>query len=370
MAHPAGQRKGRGAGESGQMLVTVALLSVVVFMLAAIATETSLIWIQRRNLQNAADAAALAGAQQLPENPAAALTDAQAWAAKNVPGLASFQAQLFDGNRAIRVTVGKPAATVFGSWFGYGGFAISARAAARVAQPLLPGTGVVPLAVADTAFSCASAGTCTTVTLKQWSGNNDDPRSSYQLIDIDGRGIAGLGAGLVGGSRNPITDPVDQQTGNTGRSLADGLAYRMQAAGANQCLTWEHVAPGGVLNERCNPLTQAARGTRADYPEAQPTAVIVIPVVAAFCQGGCDLDIVGAGFEPRLFAFFWIDWSQTQPRCRAPGSGGGGGGRPPGQCEIVGRFILEHRAPISTYVQDGLGDFDDDALLKVIQLIE
>ncbi len=351
-----GTERRRLQGEQGQMLVTVALLSVVLFMLAAIATETSLIWIQRRNLQNAADGAALAGAQQLPGNPSAAVADAQAWAAKNVTTLASFEAQVLDSNRAIRVTVRKPADTIFGNWFGYGGFTITAKAAARVAQPLLPGPGVVPLAVDDAAFACASAGGCTTVALKQWSENNDDPRSSYQLVDVDGRGIAGVEAGSVGGSRNPITDPVDQQTGNTGRSLAEGLAYRMQAAAANGCLTWEQVAPGGVLNDRCNPLTQAARGRLAAYPEAQPTAVIVIPVISAFCQGNCDLDIVGAGSEPRLFAFFWIDWSQTEPRCRAQGSGGGrGDGLPPGQCEIVGRFILEHRAPISTYVQDGLG---------------
>lgn len=365
-----GTERRRLQGEQGQMLVTVALLSVVLFMLAAIAAETSLIWIQRRNLQNAADAAALAGAQQLPGNPSAAVADAQAWAAKNVTTLASFEAQVFDSNRAIRVTVRKPADTIFGNWFGYGGFTITAKAAARVAQPLLPGPGVVPLAVDAAAFACASTGGCTTVTLKQWSGNNDDPRSSYQLIGIDGTGTAALQRALSGGSQTAITDPVDQDPGAR-NAIRDGLTYRMQAAAANGCLTWEQVAPGGVLNDRCNPLAQAARGTLPAYPDAQPTAVIVIPVISAFCQGECHLDIVGSGSDPRLFAFFWIDWAQTQPRCREQGSGGGrGGGLPPGQCEIVGRFILEHRAHISTYVQDGLGDFDENALLKVVQLIE
>ncbi|MCS7293964.1 MAG: pilus assembly protein TadG-related protein [Chloroflexota bacterium] len=380
------------AGEQGQMLVTVALLSTVLFILAAIATETSLIWVERRNLQNAADAAALAGAQRLPSDPSAAIADAEAWARKNVPSLLSVEAQVFDSNRAIRVTVRRPAATVFGNWFGYGGFTISARAAARVAQPLLPGPGVVPLAVSQQAFQealqCGKSGneTCPSITLKEWSGNNDDPRSSYQLVDIDGRGVSGLEAGLVGGSQNPITDPVDQQTGNTGRSLADGLARRMAAATANGCLSWSQVVDSsGSLNPRCDPLGAAGRGTLPAYPDAQPTAVIVIPVVTSFCQGSCDLDIVGSGEEPRRFAYFWIDWGATQPRCGAPGSGGqgsggqgsggqggggGGGGRPPGQCEIVGRFILQHEAQISTYVSPGLGDFDENALLKVIQLIE
>jgi Flp pilus assembly protein TadG len=52
--------------EDGQMIVTVALLSVFIFMIMAIAVEVGFTWMQKRNLQNAADAAALAGAQVLP----------------------------------------------------------------------------------------------------------------------------------------------------------------------------------------------------------------------------------------------------------------------------------------------------------------
>lgn len=378
-----GRRRG---SESGQMLVTVALLSVVLFVLAAIATETALIWIQRRNLQNAADAGALAGAQQLPDDPAGAIADARRWAERNVADLSSFEAEVFDAHRAIRVEVRKPAATVFGSWFGYGGFTIAARATARVAQPLLPGPGVVPLAIADDLYStCVGSqsndgGTndCSAVTLKQWTRINDDPRSSYQLLDINGQGVRGLEEAVAGGSSQPITDPVDQLTGNTGRALADGLAERLEAAALYGCLTWGDVVDtSGALVDKCNPLFEAGLGSLGQYPNTQPTAVIVIPVVTGFCQGQCDLDIVGSGDAPRTFAFFWINAQET--RCTPPrgsGQGGGGQGRerddepPPGQCWIVGRFITTHRANISTHVEDGLGEFDDDALLKVVQLIE
>lgn len=371
-----------GDGERGQMLVTAVLLSFVLLMLVAVATETALIWVQRRNLQNAADAAALAGAQRLPEDPAAAISDAKAWAAKNMSGLTGNEARVFDNNRAIRATVKKRAATVFGDWFGYGGFEITASAAARVAQPLLPGPGVVPLAVDDAAFACAKAGApqCKTLVLKPWAGENDDPRSSYQLVNIDGQGVSGLEAAIKGGARTPITDPTAQQPGNTGRSLSDGLLTRMEAAAAFGCLTWSQVVlSDGSLDPDCNPLGAAQRGALATYPDVQPTAVIVIPVVTSFCQGGgpaCPLDIVGVGTDPRTFAFFWVDWEKTKAVCRpAPGQGGGanpgvGGGRPPGQCQIVGSFILEHPAYLSTHVDDGLADFDDDAVLKVVQLIE
>ncbi len=360
------------AGERGQMIVTVALLSVFLMILLAIVVETAFIYIQRRNLQNAADAAALAGAQRLPDDPGGAIADAKAWAAKNVEGLTYNEAEVFDGNRAIRSVVKKPAATIFGDWFGYGGFEISAKAAARVAQPLLPGPGVVPLGITQAMYEqgCGDIDAEERCVLKQWAGNNDDPRSSYQLLAIDGPGEHVLEAGIRGGSVTGIKDPEDQQPGNTGRSLADGLRERYLAAKANGCAAWEEVAPGGVLLQRCNPMGEAGRNEDG----VQPTMVVLIPVVKSFCQGSCDLDLVGDGDEPRQFAFFWIDYEKT--RCAAPpGKGGPKGGDsngdlPPGQCEIVGRFILDHEAYLTTPDGDPLADFDDDAILKVVQLIE
>jgi len=360
------------ARERGQMIVTVALLSVFLMILLAIVVETAFIYIQRRNLQNAADAAALAGAQLLPEDPGGAIADAKAWAAKNVEALTYNEAEVFDGNRAIRSVVRKPAATIFGDWFGYGGFEISAKAAARVAQPLLPGPGVVPLGITRAMYDegCGDIDAEERCVLKQWAGNNDDPRSSYQLLAIDGPGQRLLEEGIRGGSVTGIEDPEDQQPGNMGRSLADGLQDRYEAA-EGKCTTWDQVVnEDGSLIEDCNPMGKAGRNEDG----VQPTMVVLIPVVKSFCQGSCDLDLVGDGDQPRTFAFFWIDYEET--RCNAaPGQGGNRGPKanddlPPGQCEIVGRFILDHQAHLTTPDGDPLADFDDNAVLKVVQLIE
>ena len=60
------RRPGRRAGERGQMVPLIALFAVVLLGCTAIATDLSVSTHYKRNLQNVTDAAALAGAKQLP----------------------------------------------------------------------------------------------------------------------------------------------------------------------------------------------------------------------------------------------------------------------------------------------------------------
>jgi uncharacterized membrane protein len=55
------------AGEAGQVLVLVAVLLLGLVAVAGLATDGGLVFAQRRDLQNLADAAALAGAMQIDE---------------------------------------------------------------------------------------------------------------------------------------------------------------------------------------------------------------------------------------------------------------------------------------------------------------
>ena len=68
--------------EDGQILVFVAIAMVAIMGFAAIAIDTGMVAIQKSNLQNAADAAALAGAQELPSE-SNAEAKAVAFAGKN-----------------------------------------------------------------------------------------------------------------------------------------------------------------------------------------------------------------------------------------------------------------------------------------------
>ena len=346
----------RGAkNERGQALVTVALMSVFLLAIMAVAADIGFVWLQRRNLQNAADAAALAGAQQLPEDPALAKTNAELWAAKNASGLTYNVAEVFTapgsitGNDSVRATVKKNSTSLFGASLGFGDKQITAHAAARVRGAQLPGPGVIPLAInEDTYNATGSPGdpACLQpnqypdlcrVTLKEYAQNNSGSSSAFGYLDIFGSGAQSLCAFLKGGSPNAITDPVDQEAGNVS-SIRACLDARMAAAAvgppgtdslgySGPCYTLEDTTylQGGVrfIKPHCNPLGDARRNADG----IQPTSVVVMPIIKQFCNGNCDLDIVGDGTDLRTFAYFVVDLSTVQafqgigPTCSPPGGG-------------------------------------------------
>jgi len=73
----------RGGRESGQMLVLFVLALGVLMGFVAMSIDVGLILHERRSAQNAADAAALAGARDLPQSASAAVLAAQQWAVQN-----------------------------------------------------------------------------------------------------------------------------------------------------------------------------------------------------------------------------------------------------------------------------------------------
>lgn len=393
---------GRVQREESQSIVTLALMSLFILAILAVVVETSAVYIQRRNLQNAADAAALAGAQELnglAAGEAPAIAAAEAYADDNVSDLLGVTAVVSEGYTQVQVQVQKKAATAFAGWLSFGEPTVSAKATARIASPLLPGPGVVPLAIDLATYdSCIVDDLCSGVTLKEWAGNNEDPPSSFGYLDLGGIGGGQneICAGLVGGAAAAITDPDNEHNGNIS-SVFNCLVDRMNAAIANDCLTVDQVLDGeGALLDRCNPLGGAGKGAHPSFPEAQPTAVIIIPVITGFDGEGCAtgphcVDIDGELEELRTFAFFLVDRTTIQtvngagPTCLNPGGGnhggggnpgrGGGGGQggnqPPGQCWITGQFLRTWLAPVSTRYDLPTGEYDPNlALLKIVQLIE
>ena len=70
-------------GEGGQTLIVAALVMTAVLGFTAMTIDIGLFFEDRRSLQNAADAAALAGVAYLPQSPNTAVQTAQQWAANN-----------------------------------------------------------------------------------------------------------------------------------------------------------------------------------------------------------------------------------------------------------------------------------------------
>ena len=84
------RRDDTARGERGQILPLVVIALVALLGIAAFAIDVGYAYYAKRQLQSATDAAALAGAQDLPNAPTAIATATSYAAANTPPNLASF----------------------------------------------------------------------------------------------------------------------------------------------------------------------------------------------------------------------------------------------------------------------------------------
>ena len=133
--------------ERGQVIVIFALSLFVIMVIAALAFDGGQMLLERRDQQNAADAAALAGARHLINEPTEAAPAARAIATRNgfthgtdsttvqvnIPPL-SGQFRMVPG--FVEVVIGNRRPTVFGGILGVTGWNVSARSVAANQQGL------------------------------------------------------------------------------------------------------------------------------------------------------------------------------------------------------------------------------------------
>jgi hypothetical protein len=122
--------------QRGQAFVTTVLMITALLGLTALVLDVGSWFRAHRQLQATADAAALAGAQQLPQNPGSASSLAKDYAAKNTSGLKGVTvtlSQTYVPDDTIRVHVAKPAEGFFSKVFGIDSVDEGAGATARTA---------------------------------------------------------------------------------------------------------------------------------------------------------------------------------------------------------------------------------------------
>jgi len=112
--------------ERGQALVIFVLFLPVLIGFAALVLDVGNWYVQKRFVQNAADAAVLAGAQDLP-NTSAAQAQAQDYVTKNGGGITNVT---FPTSTKIRVTVTRNVPTYFAKVFGLSSVNVAAKAVA------------------------------------------------------------------------------------------------------------------------------------------------------------------------------------------------------------------------------------------------
>jgi hypothetical protein len=122
--------------QSGQAFVVTVLMITALLGLAALVLDVGSWFRAHRSLQATADAAALAGAQELPDAPGNANSLANDYAARNLSGLTGVTvnfSQTYVPNDTIRVHVSKPAEGFFSKVFGIDSVQEGAAATARTA---------------------------------------------------------------------------------------------------------------------------------------------------------------------------------------------------------------------------------------------
>jgi Flp pilus assembly protein TadG len=122
--------------QRGQAFVVTVLMITSLLGLTALVLDVGSWFRAHRALQATADAAALAGAQELPDNPGTATSLANDYAARNQSGLTGVTvtlSQTYVSDDTIRVHVAKPAEGFFSKIFGIDSVDEGAGATARVA---------------------------------------------------------------------------------------------------------------------------------------------------------------------------------------------------------------------------------------------
>ncbi len=103
-------------GEKGAVAIIVAMFIVVFALITAMVVDVGSLFQDRRWLQTVADSAALAGAQELPEDRDEAITVALEYATSNYPGTFDIDVTIGDyyvSNDMITVTLVNPDAPLF-----------------------------------------------------------------------------------------------------------------------------------------------------------------------------------------------------------------------------------------------------------------
>jgi len=346
-------------GEGGQAAIMIGLVIVVLIGFSALSVDVGALASDKRDLQNAADAMALAGANELP-NSNNAIATAEEWATKNgvdAEDIDSITVQPQNlpsvPNPKITVVLRRDHEYHLAPVLGIDSSAVEAKAAAIRTSPG-GSSGIVPWSVLQSEVDGTAPGDLVTLKYDSRDAENGD----FGGMSIDGTGSNDYRDTIKYGSDSVLcsasavalgcqeTSPecddaiCPTEPGNMTGPTRVGVDYRVNNT-SSSCDTFEEAFTANgdgtfQINPLCNPFVDGS------LPSLR---VVIIPIIDELCNGSCDVTIQG-------FALFFLE--------------GYDGGKCSGNsCEIKGRFVS---ADIST---GGLiGVFDPDSLMHFTRLVE
>ena len=365
--------------ESGQVLVLTVIMLSVFGGIVAMAVDLGSLTAQRRDLQNAADAIALAASLELP-NESAALAAANQWADHNDIDLNAMTVNVIpqdlptEPNPKVEVELTREHTFIFAPLIGVTSATVRADAAAIKTSPG-GGANMVPIGVTLDSFTGECCGD--PVIIKYDAGNFSQGNAGPVRIDGPGSGNCRSSdsycTGVMFGSESTIcaygTDTtycdgptsVDTQPGNLINGTREAIEYRLDNTD-DLCDEFDEVffddpftsgSDTYRLTQDCNPFISSS------YSSLQ---VILVPVVCVVlddgtcegnfnsCTGSCEVRIVE-------FALFFLQ-----------GFGGTGNANTActgNDCEIMGTWVR-----VNQNVGLLAGTFDPDSANHFVRLVK
>ncbi len=257
--------------------------------MCAMAIDVGTWYQQKRSLQNAADAGALAGAAYLPVSWSSAGTAAGSEYAKNISGgaVSYQQSSTYAPNDSITVTASRPAQSFFATLFGHGTITVKATAKATVAQN---GGGAVPWGVMKGSYTPGT-------TYKIYTNNTGPNNGAIRLPTWD------------------VSSSTCRDAGGSAlyRSEIDGTvapcALQLQQVVATDTGVNAGPTTQGV-NGRCatlqSPSSIVSFGGLGQVDILQPAScqLVLLPVVEDAVTGAATWPIKGSG-GVRVVGFSW-----------------------------------------------------------------
>jgi hypothetical protein len=359
-------------GERAQVLMITALLLPVLLAMTGMAVDIGTYSSHRRSLQNAADGAALAGGQELP-NSAEATNVALEYAAEHGINPNDVTVEVTGGSTEpkVRVTINETHDFSFMQIIGFDSKGVSAVAAAQKFS-FGAGEGVVPWSIEEEFVANSTSGS--EVIIKYDAAGPSPGSGNFGAIRIDGSGGSDYEYSAKYGAEDAVCSvvtpgctttgcpssgcPEDSgecdgpecrpKTGNMVGATRDAVDFRIDYTSSG-CDTFEeafspdpNTTDGYIIDPNCNPWSGGSCATTTSICSRR---IFLVPIVDEFNEGSSD------PAEIQRFALVWLE--------------GYDGSCTGNSCDIRARFV---KAQLTVNFTGSA--YDENALNLFVKLVE
>ncbi len=208
-------------GKKGSVIVVVALGVTVMMGFGALVVDVGNLYLNKTRLANMADAAALAGVQDLPNNSQLAVSNAYSYAAQNGMNSDVVGVSVSNNNRVITVTAVRTVPLFLARIFQLTSSDVTAEAAASISS-ISGVSGIVPFGIVKQQFTFGQ-----TYNLKDGAGGGYS--GNYGALALGGNGANMYRGNIENGydSQLNIGDWVSTEPGNMSGPTSQGVEYRI-----------------------------------------------------------------------------------------------------------------------------------------------